>query len=420
MLNRGARRLSDFFSRYSLELLMVALVVAAIFYSVYDLCFAPAYPIADWLINYTQGFVRRGLPGELILLAARAVHIPPPWMVLVAQIAVYVSLLAVVYRLAKPLRRSMLWYCMMFSPAALAFMILAPENTVRKETLAPAALALTIVLVRRRVPALAFSAILVALLAALVLSHDALFCCFPYIFAAIAVGAGSVKYAAKITAAPYIVAAFLIGFVSRHPGDMSVAIGVCKSVGGRWINADDYRNLCAGAIRHLSWTISDSRHEELANLQYWPLYAALLVLSLAPYVIALVLLYRKDGLRFEVKVIAWIAALSALLSAPLFYLTIDWGRWIQMQVLCMLLMILFVAQRARSFQPDANSKPIGEGRAWRDPLLAGVFLYCTCWTLPVLGMQPVRFGYVEVPLYFHHEFRLMRQLHGWQTIDRGW
>lgn len=399
---------------------MIALVVTAILYSVYDLCFEPAYPIADWLINYTQGFVRRGLPGEFILLAARAVHIPPPWMVVVVQIAVYAGLLAVVYKLAKPLRRSMLWYCMMFSPAALAFMILAPLNTVRKETLAPAALAFTIVLVRRRVPALTLSVVLTALLGALVLSHDALFCCFPYIFAAVAVGAGSVKYAAKVTAVPYIVAALLIGFVTRHPGDMSVAMGVCKSVGGRWINADGYRNLCAGAIRHLSWTISMSRQEELANLHYWPLYAVLLVLSLAPYVIALVLLYGKDGLRFEVWVITWIAVLSALLSAPLFYLTIDWGRWIQMQVLCLLLMILFAAQRARSFQPDANARPIGEGRALRAPLLAAVFLYCTCWSLPALGMQPVRFGYLELPLYFHREFRLMRQSHGWQTIDRGW
>jgi uncharacterized membrane protein len=201
---------------------------------------------------------------------------------------------------------------------------------------------------------------------------------------------------------------------------MSVAIGVCKSVNGRWMNADDWRNLCAGSIRHLGWTISMSRQEELANLHYWPLYALLLVLSLAPFVIALVLLYRKDGLRFEVKVTTWIAALSALLSSALFYLTIDWGRWIHMQVLCLLLMILFIAQRAKSFQPNANAKPIGAGRPWRAPLLAGVFLYCTCWTLPVLGMQPVRFGYLEIPLYFHREFRLMRQMHGWQTIDRGW
>ncbi len=420
MLHRGARRLSQFAARYALESLIIALLVAAIFYSLYDLCFEPAYTTADWLINYTQGFVRRGLPGEIILLAARAVHVPPPWIVVVVQIALYAALLAIVYKLAKPLRRNMLWYSMMFSPAGLAFMILAPLNSVRKETLAPVALAVTIVLVRRRVPGVALSVILTSLLAALVLSHDALFCCFPYIFAAVAVGTRSAKYAAKVMAAPYLIAALLIGVVTRHRGDMAIAMRVCKSVGGRWINADDYRNLCAGAIRHLGWTISMSREEELANLQYWPLYAGLLLLSLAPFVIALVLLYRKDRLRLEVKVIAWTAALCALLSAPLFYLTIDWGRWIEMQVLCLLLMILFAAQRAHSFLPDAKAKPLGEGRPWRSVLLAAVFVYCTCWTLPVLGMQPVRFGYMELPLFFHREFRTVQQLRGWETIDRGW
>lgn len=420
MFNRAARRLSELASRYALECLMFALLVAAVFYSLYDVCFAPAYTIADWLINYTQGFVRRGLPGEIILLVARTVHVAPSWVVVVVQIALYLVLLRVVYTLARPLRRNMLWYAMMFSPAALPFMILAPLNGVRKETLAPVALAMTIFLLRRRVSAVAISAILTLLLAALVLSHDALFCCFPYIFAAAAIAERSLRYAAKVVAAPYAIAALLIGLVTQHRGDMSVAMGVCKSVGGRWINADDYRNLCAGAIRHLGWTVTMSRQEELANLQYWPLYAGLLPLSLAPFVVALVLLYRTAGLRFEVRVIAWIAALCALLSAPLFYLTIDWGRWIQMQVLCLLLMILFAAQRARSFQPDPSARPIGEGRPWRSVLLATVFVYCTCWTLPVLGLQPVRLGYMELPLYFHRESQIVRHLHAWHTIDRGW
>ena len=31
----------------------------------------------DWLVNYQGGFVRRGLPGELILLVAHALHLSP-------------------------------------------------------------------------------------------------------------------------------------------------------------------------------------------------------------------------------------------------------------------------------------------------------------------------------------------------------
>ena len=420
MLSRTVARLSEFASQYSLIFFMVALTVAAIFYAVYDLCFAPAYPIADWLINYSAGFVRRGLPGEFILLAARATHIPPPWMAAVVQLSIYVAFLCGVYRLAAPLRRDVLWYCMMFSPAALAFMILAPMNGNRKELLLYAALTGTIFLLRLDLSAISLSVCVATLLAILVLSHDALVCCFPFFFAAIAIQTGNLKYASKVIAAPFLLAAFLANLVRQHPGDQTTAIAVCKSVGGRWIADDGTRDLCAGAIRHLSWTIAKSRQEELQNLSYWPLYALLGLLSFAPYVVALVVLYRRDHLRFEVKVIASIAALCVLTTMPLFYLTIDWGRWIQMQIICLLLVILQAAQRAPGFQKTSSAPAFGVGKSWRPALLVAAFLYCTCWTLPVLGMQDVRFGYADVPLSLHREFRLMRNFHGWQIIDRGW
>jgi hypothetical protein len=420
MLSRTVARLSDLASKYSLILLMVALTTAAMFYAVYDLCFAPAYPIADWLINYSAGFVRRGLPGEFILLAARATHIPPPWMAVVVQIPIYVAFLCGVYRLAAPLRRDALWFCIVFSPAALAFMILDPMNGNRKELLLYAALTATIFLLRRNLSAIPLSLSVATLLAILVLSHDALVCCFPYFFAVVAIQKRNLKYASKVIAAPFLVAAFLVNLVRQHPGDQTTAIAVCRSVGGRWIANDDTRNLCAGAIRHLGWTIANSRQEELQNLSYWPLYTLLALLSFAPYVVALVVLYRRDQLRFEVKVITSIAVLCALATAPLFYLTIDWGRWIQMQIVCLLLVILQAAQRAPGFQKTSNAPAFGKGKSWRPVLLVAAFLYCTSWTLPVLGMQQVRFGYVELPLYFHREFRLMRNSHGWQIIDRGW
>jgi hypothetical protein len=380
----------------------------------------PAYPIGDWLVNYSDGFVRRGLPGELILLAARTAHVPPPWIAAAVPVIIYIAFLSGVYRLAAPLRRDALWFAMLFSPAALTFQIINLLNALRKEVLLLAALTATIFLLRKATSAAVLSLTIAALFAVMALSHDALYCCFPYFFAVAVISSKSLKNAAKVMVLPSLVAALLIGVIQRHHGDEATAIAVCRSVGGHWTGVDGTRDLCSGAIGRLRWTLAQCRQEELQNLHYWPLYAALAVLSFAPFIIALVVLYRRDGLRFEVKVISWVAALSAVASLPLFYLTIDWGRWIQMQVVCLLLVILMTAQRARGFQPTADAKPVGAGKPWRIPLLAGVFLYCTCWTLPVLGLQAQRVGYIELPLHLHREFRLMRQTHAWQTIDRGW
>jgi hypothetical protein len=148
MLNHRINQLVGFASRHSLRLFMAALVLAALFYSLYGLYFAPAYPIGDWLITYSDGFVRRGLFGELILLAAHAIHIPPEWLVVPAQMTIYSAFLVGGYRLAAPLRRDPLWYAMIFSPAALAFMIITAFNGIRKEMLAPAALVAVIFLIR--------------------------------------------------------------------------------------------------------------------------------------------------------------------------------------------------------------------------------------------------------------------------------
>ncbi|HEY4010452.1 MAG TPA: hypothetical protein VGM11_09905 [Acidobacteriaceae bacterium] len=419
MLNRAASRASEFASRYTLGTLMIVLLVTVIFYSVFDLCFAPSYLIGDWLINYTQGFVRRGLMGQIILLLGHALHIPLPWMAVIIQIAIYSVFLYGVYRLAAPLRRNLLWYCLLLSPATLPFMILNPGNGCRKEVLLFAALPSVILLTRRGLSALALSLSIGALFAVMMLSHGAMFCCLPYFFAAIAVVTRDLKYMAKVSVGPFALAGLMINLARLYPGNMAVAMGICRSVGGRWINIDDTRDLCAGAIRHLSWTVEHSRSEELQNLHFWPLYAVLAILSFAPHIIALVRMYRRDHLHFEVKVIASAAVLCALTSAPLFYLTIDWGRWIHMQAVCLLVVILAAAHRAGSFQPSS-----GTARSVRIPrralLVILAFLYCTCWTLPIYGGFPVRRGYLEVPLFFRHEFRFLHRIHAWQTIDRGW
>jgi hypothetical protein len=299
-------------------------------------------------------------------------------------------------------------------------MILAAFNGVRKDMLAPAALTAVIFLLRKRPHPAVLSLTISFFFAVVLLSHEAPYCCLPYFFAVIALSARNLKYAAKVMAGPFIVAAVLFDIDRLHPGNEATAIVICRSVGGRWLGDSDFRNLCSGGIEQLRTNVSRLRLEELRQLHYWPLYAVLAVLSLAPYIAVLIVLYRRDGLRFDVKVISWIAALCALASAPLFYFGLDWGRWIQMQIVCLLLLILMSAQHAPGFQPNANVRPLGAGRPWRKPLLIAVFLYCTCWTLPVLGLQSNRFGYLALPGSLYREFRVVHQIHGWQTIDRGW
>jgi hypothetical protein len=398
---------------------MVALVLAAVIHTLWDLYTSPSYAIADWLINYSGGFVRRGLPGALILPVSHLFHVPPPWMAAVVPIAIYVAFLWGVYRLAAPLHRDVLWYAMLFSPATLPFMILNPLNVCRKDVLVMAALTAVILLMLRGVSALILSLVVTLLFAAMVLSHDALYCCFPYFFAAAALQRNSLKDAVKVTAVPFALTAVLIDIATHYLGNYSVAMAVCNSLGGRWISIDDTNDLCGGAIRQLGWTFQKVRHQVLLNLHYWPLYTVLAILSFAPFVAMLIVLWKRDGLRFQVKVISWTAALCAVLSAPLFYVATDWGRWIHMQVICLLLVILMAERLAPARQPGIA--PMTEAGSVRHAVLTFVaFIYCISWTLPVYGAFPIRWGYVDVARVYHHVIPFTRRDRAQHPIDRGW
>lgn len=419
MPSNRLQRLLDFASRNSLLLLMAALVLAAILNTLWDLYASPSYAIADWLINYSGGFVRRGLPGEFILLASHLFHIPPPWMAAVIPIAIYVAFLCGVYRLAAPLPHDVLWYAMLFSPASLAFMITNPLNVCRKDVLVMAALTAVILLMLRGISSVRLSLVIALFFAIMVLSHDALYCCFPYFFAAVALQRNSLKQAAWITAGPFALGAVLIDIATHYPGNDSVAMAVCKSVGGRWIPIDDTNDLCSGAIKHLGWTFQKARLQELENLHYWPLYALLAVLSFAPFVAMLIVLWKRDGLRFQVKVISWTAALCAVSSFPLFYLTTDWGRWIHMQVICLLLVILITERLAPARPPEITR--MTEARRTRQAVLTLVtVLYCISWTLPVYGDSLGRRGYFDLVRVYHHVIPFTRRMQAEHPIDRGW
>jgi hypothetical protein len=406
-----------FLSDHSLGLLLAGCFATVLMTEVDDLLFHPQWTIADWLINYSQGFVRRGFPGEIILFLAHLIHVPPTITTMIVQMVIYSAFLGGVYLLANPLRRDILWYALVFSPATTAFIALNIGTGCRKELLLHTSLAAIILMTLRKVNPLTLSLTLTVLLPALVLSHEIMASCFLYFFAAVAIGTGRLGLSAKILAVPYAVSAITENIVRHHTGTLPLSIGICKAIGGHSVGAGN--NLCGGAIRYLSWSVSMFRQEQHVFLYYWPLYVVCGLLSILPLIAALVMLYRRDGKHYEVRVVACVAILSALATAPLFYLAVDWGRWIYMQTECLLLVILMAAGSAPGFLKTSTVPPIGAGKPWRKPLLVATFAYCTLWTLPYVGISSQRFGYLSVPPAILSETHYLLHQQKWKDTDRG-
>ncbi len=104
------------------------------------------WAIGEWLTNYSAGFIRRGLVGEVVLLLGRASGIQLVWIVFGIQVAVYLIFLWCVYRLTEELQWGWMVAALLLSPATLGFIVLDPPNGFKKEILLFAALAAVICL----------------------------------------------------------------------------------------------------------------------------------------------------------------------------------------------------------------------------------------------------------------------------------
>lgn len=391
---------------------LLLLFAASVGIGLFSMLYQPAYTVGDWLINYSDGFVRRGLPGQIFLTVAHLIHVPVPWVALGSAMLLYVVFLAGVYVLARPLRVNALWCALLFSPAALPFVVLnGLHDGYRKETLLFAALVVTIILLQRGISDAILRVYLLVAFAAIILSHEAMAICLPYFFAAVMLERRSLARSVRVTAPAFLLAAALVVLVGRHAGTMEAAQAICSSVGGQWPNLPpgtfpgmdwSHYGLCSGSVAWLSVSLNGF-HQQMAGARSHLLrsFSLQAVLTALPLAFALWQMYRKDRLNREVRVMAVTASVCFLGSLALFYSTLDWGRWLHMQYVSLLLILLMTARHAPSFLRGMPVQRIGLFAKVGVPLLT--LVYCTCWSLPVTDLIPMRYGYIQTLRVTRHD-----------------
>lgn len=358
------------------------------------------WAIGEWLTNYSAGFIRRGLVGEVVLLLGQASGIKLVWIAFGIQVAVYLFFLWCVYRLTEELLWGWMVAALLLSPATLGFIVLDPPNGFKKEILLFAALAAVICMFSyARLRDWQMTALLSGIGVVLVLSHEPLLFYLPYIFAAIAIHAGSMRRALGMVAWPVILCGIAAIAVWLHPGDLAMAEKICSSVGGTLGTFDVYdEGVCGGGILWLQRSLAQAHAYVMAAAwkhHSFLVYGLLAVPTLAPAIAALVMLYRREGARREVKTIAACSLIAVAGSLSIFYSGRDWGRWIHIHAVCLMLLVLMVS---RGKAAVAHS-PLRMNGARRWAAAAALAIYATCWTLPAVDIYPARSGYYGLYQY---------------------
>lgn len=391
---RAHRRLVNLFFAY--------LAGATLLYGLLTAKFYRSWTIADWLINYEGGFVRRGLVGEVALRAGTLLHISPVTVVVATYLTAYAVILLIGRDLA--LRTGSSWWCLalVLSPATFSFQILDLTGGSRKEVLYFASLALLVLFLRKQrlSPALT-SAYLTLAVGVEVLSHEPLVCYCPYFFAALLLSGRKPREAARECAVPFLMAA-IAGYASaRHLGNRETAIGICHSLG--YTLRSQGKDICSGgAIGFLTMTPGLARQRTWTRAWgdlYLIVYPLGTLLALVPLVYGSLSLAGK-GFREEIRALWKTAAVSFTASLPLFVYAEDWGRWIYIHIFSLALLLLALQARAQSKPRMQLTLQETQLFPERRRLAAWCLVaYATLWSLPHVPSRTLPFGYLGLAHY---------------------
>lgn len=308
----------------------------------------------DWLINYSAGFIRRGLTGEIIFfispMGESAVTIVSiTQFILIATIQVS----ALILFLQTP--RTPIWLMIVFSPAAGLFGFLNPDAFMRKEIIPIAAIALMAIIFRAKLTPW-FYTIPLLLLALGSFSHETSNFAVPAFLYLIFLEFKRHRFDSKtfgiLVSLVVIPAALGLGLTVFSPGTSDQVTELCSFFTDR-----DLDQMCAGPLTYLDDSLIDGMNQVSAWFPNYLTYIPAIVLAALP--IALLRPNRS----------IWVLLLvTYAFLIPLFLSGIDYGRWI------------FLATSLITFVLLATSSQIQRGSV--DVPLYAAILFIVLWLMP--------------------------------------
>jgi hypothetical protein len=330
---------------------------------------------ADWLISYADGFVRRGLFGELASYLQQNFAINPTVFIFKLRTGIYLLICLGLMLIAIHQRMGVFELLLILSPWALMFELNDPIAGGRKEILLILILIFFAIFnkcIESSQPSRSFLVdpvfyFLLISLPVLTLSHEGLFFFFQYflLYQLIICNKSNRRYLSFVL--PYLVSLLLLGLTYHFKGTPAQSQAICD----RAIAWGQTVNFCDGSIASIGG------YEFQIMQQYVRTLIVYLILIFGPIFFYIYSSFNKDR-RLKVMILS---ACSILPVCVLFFLAQDWGRWLHISAL-LLFIVIFATRPQKTEIHQRICSPIVFFFILINPII-----YITQWKIPTAASQ---------------------------------
>lgn len=281
----------------------------------------------DWLINLADGPVRRGLAGDALLRLGDLTGLGPLAPLMALQALLLLTLVAASWAVFRPLiAANPLWALLLLCPAFFPlFWAGEPSGSLRKELLVFTSLALIAASASRPALAPLLQGLALALAAAGGFAHEVNVLLLPAILLAFALVRhhhGHAYTSTALVAVPVVLAGVAaLAYALAHAA--ATPATVCQPLLDRGLPP----SICTGAI---SWLDRGNAH---GSAIYNTIFTSNGLYSFpAAYLLALVPMALFIRQHSRPRLTLALTLLTALPFAPLYYVAVDWGRWMSLHI----------------------------------------------------------------------------------------
>ncbi len=285
--------------------------------------------LGDWVINYNDGFVRRGLIGQILLYLDWYLFIPLLFSTFVFTVAIVIFKYFFLYRVfLSLLNNNLFWFILFLSPAFLLFTFYDFEGGFRKENLGFLSFIILIYsYTEKNNSKYLFISLFVFFLAAFSHEMNSFFLPFYLLTIFYLYKYNKINknlFITFLSAFTFIAITSII--VSFNYSGFGQSPGICETV----TNTGIHNNICGGSIFALEKDIHFYIEKTFLHFPNYPIYyTPLLLISLFPiYLIKLT--YEK----------IFFILFSFIIILPLFFIAADWGRWISIYCTYLYMLIM--------------------------------------------------------------------------------